>query len=83
MHVIALVCKLSRIEVCSDISEALTFALCSLLCFTACNILPDCNRWEGMAASTNCSSYMNCCATLWTYLSQTLTACFHDKYREQ
>ena len=25
-------------------------------------------RWEGMAASTNCSSNVNCCATLRTYL---------------
>ena len=30
------------------------------LCFTF--------RWEGMAASTNCSSNVNCCATLRTYL---------------
>ena len=27
-------------------------------------------RWEGMAASTNCSSNVNCCATLRTYLAQ-------------
>ena len=25
-------------------------------------------RWEGMAASTNCSSNVNCCATVRTYL---------------
>ena len=25
-------------------------------------------RWEGIAASTNCSSNVNCCATLRTYL---------------
>ena len=25
-------------------------------------------RWEGMTASTNCSSNVNCCATLRTYL---------------
>ena len=45
------------------------------LCFTF--------RWEGMAASTNCLSNVNCCTTLWTYLSKTLTACFHDKNNDK
>ena len=27
-------------------------------------------RWEGKATSTNCSSHVNCCATLRTYLAQ-------------
>ena len=37
-------------------------------------------RWEGMAASTNCSSHVNCYATLRTYLAQFVT---HLEQRKQ
>ena len=53
------------LKVCSGVSEAL-FLHCTVLHYIA--RLRFTFRWEGMAASTNCSSNVNCCATLRTYL---------------
>ena len=45
---------------------------CIVLCFIIIIIarLRFTFRWEGMAASTNCSSNVNCCATLRTYRTE-------------
>ena len=48
-------------KVCSGVSEALAFVFC---CASLLGIYCQAAlyRWEGMAASTNCSSNVNCCA---------------------